>query len=482
MKNNRKEDMQSILMDELVRHFINSSAVEGIILDWQIQDGRPLNEFINYLLEEKIQVCSEENRHHFLNAVRNISRKYGVSHLIPLLKSSPETVMPGGVSSGEPSKMLGQECLALWKKADIRILQISDLHFGKFHCCQDNFTTIRPEQALSLSLKNLSEELKPHFCIVSGDLTSIAASVEFNKASEFIGQFARKNGLLCEVPEISYSRRILVVPGNHDNRWKKKLLDTDHLFNFRKFISKKGRFLSPFGYPGRIKDKSIYVFDNSADKKTVPPFSIITYPDLNISFGLMTSCYYSGEIVDKKRKDDIAKVQDLILRGPLHDPSNVTSLLREIVEIDCGYFGAEYLDSIDSVVQKAKETLGTVFQKTVKIAVTHHPLTPCGKVPACHESLSLRSKLKELWGFSSALHGHAHSINSRPDESHRTRANSIACPTLSALYREDCLGVLLNCISFEKEAIDGILWRYDSEGTFQYAEDDLKHLFSYSLK
>ena len=160
----------------------------------------------------------------------------------------------------------------------------------------------------------------------------------------------------------------------------------------------------------------------------------------------------------------------------------ITKSLRKIIGLDKGYLSAIYLDSISSVIQKAESDLGDTYKNSVKIAVLHHPLVPCGgKAPGCHESLELRRKSKQIFGLSVAFHGHAYAMNRHPDVSHSNRASGIPCPSLSALYNEGSHGVLINCISKSTSTLYCILWEYEPEGSFIFSEEYLTHLSIYSL-
>jgi len=77
------------------------------------------------------------------------------------------------------------------EQAELTILQISDLHFGK------TFVPEVAEQALLFA-----REFNPDVIVVSGDLTQRARRDQFLEAKEFLARFP-------QVP-------MLVIPGNHD--------------------------------------------------------------------------------------------------------------------------------------------------------------------------------------------------------------------------------------------------------------------------
>lgn len=72
----------------------------------------------------------------------------------------------------------------------LRILHISDVHFGPLHL-----------EELSHSVLQLEEQRRPHLTVVSGDLTQRAKPDQFRQAREFVSAFRAPT---------------LVVPGNHD--------------------------------------------------------------------------------------------------------------------------------------------------------------------------------------------------------------------------------------------------------------------------
>ncbi|GIW94184.1 MAG: 3',5'-cyclic-nucleotide phosphodiesterase [Pirellulaceae bacterium] len=97
----------------------------------------------------------------------------------------------------------------------LRILHISDLHFGK---------PFVPE--VGEALLAIAPALKPHAIVVSGDLTQRAKRQEFEAARRFLDQLPR-------VP-------CLAIPGNHDvplYRLAERLLDPHRLF--REYISRE---------------------------------------------------------------------------------------------------------------------------------------------------------------------------------------------------------------------------------------------------
>ncbi len=112
----------------------------------------------------------------------------------------------------------------------LSLLHVSDLHFGSNHYF-DNLpiygdhvpATDKPSLQKYL-IDSLSNSYGPaDFLAVTGDLTQMALTSEFNKASAFITAVAQNlSGGVS-----SWSKNIAIIPGNHDVNWGMKKADPE---------------------------------------------------------------------------------------------------------------------------------------------------------------------------------------------------------------------------------------------------------------
>jgi len=108
----------------------------------------------------------------------------------------------------------------------INICHLSDLHFGTYE--NKSFPAVDDSFSLTDSLiefisTNFREEKKPHFLLISGDLTSISDKSEYREFLEFVDSFIdEKCFAKCYFDKYSEKDRTIVVPGNHDTVRKLK--------------------------------------------------------------------------------------------------------------------------------------------------------------------------------------------------------------------------------------------------------------------
>ena len=96
----------------------------------------------------------------------------------------------------------------------IDICHISDLHFGKLFCVKKKYNEYlyNPINGLIDFLESREESMKPDFLIISGDLTSMASSEEFDDFLNLIQLFEKRN-CLKKNEKYPPKTRILIVPG-----------------------------------------------------------------------------------------------------------------------------------------------------------------------------------------------------------------------------------------------------------------------------
>ncbi|MEW8523846.1 MAG: metallophosphoesterase [Candidatus Thiodiazotropha endolucinida] len=463
--------------NQLLHRHLNDETFEGVLLDYMLFSGEPSAQFLLEILENF--ECPAEHRDSFFKAITIVAKKNAVS--TDKIKQQINSILGIDSEGGDPVKEeeyteenIHNACKKAIESADLRILQISDIHMGLLHSSHGRSDT-KPHEALLLTLRNLPEVQKPHLCIISGDLTSISSEEEFQEATDFLNRLAT-GGSLCKSEGLDPKSQILVVPGNHDTKWNQDSLTTDKLELFKAHVSDNGGFITPYGVPNSLQQNNLVAFSNQdrAAEENLPPFSVVHYPELGIEVSLLTSSYYSGELFRDERREKLLKTHALLTEGT--DSKQATDTLRNILVLDDGYLSSEYFESIDHTLRDARKNYNS--ESAINIAVTHHPVVPCGKSEPCYESNALRTRLKQLWKIPIVVHGHAHAINKRPDEAHSSRATGIGCPALSAIDSEDSLGVLLHCIDSRERKIESIAWNFDPEGTFLLEEDYLTSIAS----
>jgi len=135
-------------------------------------------------------------------------------------------------------------------KDNIYICHISDLHFGIYE--NKAYSQVDPTFTLPYSfiefISGLPKNKKPHFLIISGDLTSISEEEEYEQFLQFIEDFIG-DGCFSKCNKYSEKDRIIIIPGNHDTVRKLKSgkeFGNDKLESFKNKIVSEG-FNTPFG-------------------------------------------------------------------------------------------------------------------------------------------------------------------------------------------------------------------------------------------
>jgi 3',5'-cyclic AMP phosphodiesterase CpdA len=127
----------------------------------------------------------------------------------------------------------------------LRILQITDLHFGNHN------------EDLAETLKARVAEIKPDVIVATGDLVDSPRRTLFNQASDFLGVL----GESCKQPNAG-DPRIMAVPGNHDF-----LLTGIFRWPFRHTYFKSFGAVSTEHY---FQEEKVWIFGfNSAQKRAL---------------------------------------------------------------------------------------------------------------------------------------------------------------------------------------------------------------------
>lgn len=259
----------------------------------------------------------------------------------------------------------------------IRLLHISDLHFGRNHICNPEERTFAktgirslkeliredlesPDWKKSVWAIQTKERPTPLLIAVTGDLAHTADAKEFDDANDFLRELIAKPILGSEVD----LRNVFIVPGNHDVVFDKP--NPEHRFApYCQFYNKLFSKIQP--------GQRAYARPEEAHKLT----RIHSFPDYHFLVAEINSSYY----VEKETIDES--------RGQV-DQEAIAALRRDL------------------------DACGPKADNWIKIAlVHHHPILLPSFIEAgrgVDSVLNARSLLRLLRdnGFQVVFHGHKH--------------------------------------------------------------------------
>lgn len=150
----------------------------------------------------------------------------------------------------------------------LSLVHLSDLHFGSNHYFDnlpisgDHVPEADKPSLQKYVIESLSQSYAPgDFLAVTGDLTQMALTPEFNKAASFISAVAQtlSGGVSA------WSKSIAVIPGNHDVNWDMKRADPDARYaGFTPYI----RFRNSLGLSidNQVEPERLYEVHDLIDK------------------------------------------------------------------------------------------------------------------------------------------------------------------------------------------------------------------------
>lgn len=238
------------------------------------------------------------------------------------------------------------------------IHHLSDLHFGPTEEKRGEMDFAQYSDQYLDYLGKIAADDRPDFIVASGDLANRGTKEELEKASDFLEKAAG-------VADIS-SKRILVVPGNHDIDWAASGEERQAAF-----FEATEKFTS-------VADK--FYFDESR----------------GVLFWLLNSAHLSGTYSDSV----VRRLEGVSSKNAID--SELLKELREVAKIDPG-----------SVLQEdTKVSFQEYSDARFKIAVLHHPISPTPyedrkQYPVTMNASGLKLKLQDE-GFDLVLHGHVH--------------------------------------------------------------------------
>jgi small GTP-binding protein len=260
------------------------------------------------------------------------------------------------------------------KEDPIRILHLSDLHFGEK---DDPMTRLQP---LLRDLKDRESGLgfaHLNYLVISGDLTNRATAEEFDRVHSFIS-------LLIKSLELS-AARCVIVPGNHDLNWNEPVYSWQQKRKVDASKLEQGSYVEQGeGYLIRDEDRYPKRFENFGKfyhQLTQLPYPLqgeqqcipLLFEDTRIQFLAMNSAWE----IDEYHQN----------RSGIH-PSALVKGLQE---------AGKQIEKAEEGERLAKDA------KLLRIAVWHHPVTGNEKIM---DDAFLEQLQQE--NFRLCLHGHVH--------------------------------------------------------------------------
>jgi small GTP-binding protein len=262
----------------------------------------------------------------------------------------------------------------------IRILHLSDLHFGM----DDKEPDIRL-QALAADLKDSEEGLgfeRLDYLVVSGDITERATSVEFDHAYTFLSKLIKEFEISAE--------RCVIVPGNHDLSW-----ETD-VYQFKAKRSVPAKELHPGHF---VEEKTGYLMRNNEHyPKRFENFQRFYHQLLQKPYPEAADQQFGAWLFEETAIQFLAlnSAWQIDEHFPKRSSANDSALAAGLTEL------ARLRDHFTKEGKLKKN------QKMLRIAVWHHPVTGNEKI----ENDAFLEKLRKA-DFKVCLHGHVH--EQRPD-------------------------------------------------------------------
>ncbi|MCP4602397.1 MAG: hypothetical protein GY847_18090 [Proteobacteria bacterium] len=266
--------------------------------------------------------------------------------------------------------------------------QISDLHFGLF-----GKTYVGKKLSVCTNylhrLKRLNPPNRPHVIVICGDVTSTASPDEFDEFKRFI-ESLKENGSsghpilepLIDGGSVDYKSQIMVVPGNHDTRWKPETGEQMQ-GSFERFKS----VVKDLGIASPFDDLSGVCFGGPA-----------------VTFYMLNSAHRSGMIMpfeagetssDSRKIKEIMDATDMTIKKAYreiadrffskietmgtHNEKERADVLHAIVRFTSGYLKRDHLNNMfDNFnnIEKHPIDLKSPDEPTLRIAICHHNVNP----------------------------------------------------------------------------------------------------------
>lgn len=305
------------------------------------------------------------------------------------------------------------------KVRKIVIHHLSDIHFGKFQELRMESPVLGERACTRITkpfadcyidlLKKCTDEDRPHFVVISGDIASVGDKKELIEGVDFC---RRITDALGEKQE----DKVILVPGNHDTNWNASRLEA----RIKLFKDLFENYPTPFSPPSKK--------------------GVCYYKEFNVIFWAINSVKLSGA-ENKAIGSEIDKLKGLIKTS--YDANKIGQVIADIKElnrIDPGSIDLNDLDSYEAEYKGLTKKHGEkVLANSIKCAILHHPVSSMlGEEAKPFSNLINGGKLKSFLqskGFDIVLHGHGHEhgvfyedlhINSEQQGIHVIAAGSLA--------------------------------------------------------
>ncbi len=273
--------------------------------------------------------------------------------------------------------------------ADPTILHLTDLHLGDANPAQvvgdykarfvSREARATRERLFGETLAELGRRLDRNeltAVVVSGDITYVADE----------SGFERLDGLLAELgDQLPPPERIVVVPGNHDVKWKTDPGSDERYALFRQYVSDRG-----YRVPALSQDEVVTEDEVLVDR------------DSGVLIAPLNSSNWCGTL------EPVSKALEEALEGG-RIPDDAKAEIERLRLLDPGRIVDSHLAQLRDVVRNLDRE-----RELIRIAVLHHQLLPLStdeelKPYEGITNLQLLRLFLEGNGFSLVLHGHKHS-------------------------------------------------------------------------
>lgn len=309
------------------------------------------------------------------------------------------------------------------KNNKINICHLSDIHFGiyennSFKELDENFSIT--DSLIEFITIGLKQDEKPHFLVISGDLTSESNDDEYEDFLIFLDNFIKEECFAkCYFDKYSEIGRTIIIPGNHDVIRELKTEEkygSDKLKSFKRNITNK-EYNTPYG---NNKDFCFEIFskeEGTEKTKKLPkgkwcpiPCAIYYYPEYNILFHSLVSCFNSHKY-DRNIQKFYKKYKKVVT--DINSIKEFEKDLEEIIYNDFGHFPILYRRRIRRTFKEFKEKMNISqdkYKNLIKLAVTHHQVVNLGsKYKNTVGAKETRESLGKN-GVIAILHGHIHDV------------------------------------------------------------------------
>jgi 3',5'-cyclic AMP phosphodiesterase CpdA len=304
----------------------------------------------------------------------------------------------GLLEKGARGVCLSDPVLADYLPPPLRIHHVSDIHVGDKAAASVDVKAKGPVgERLGLGVeaglvrdtyldhvRSLAD--RPHLVVVSGD---VAERGDPGLYAEVKDWFATLRTLLAEHPHLGRDDpRVLLVGGNHDVDWGQALGAEGARRRHRPFAEAFVGFHHPH-------------LEKPPEER---PLSHVDYPDLGVSFLLLGSAEFGGEVEqDPERERLIGILNDLRQQVvDAKDLDETVAFLDRMARIDPGLVHKADLD----------RARNRAWLQPVRIAVLHHPVSPMPPTEVAHfAGLINAGQVKDMLlakRFGLVLHGHMH--------------------------------------------------------------------------